>query len=172
MSKAESLPEQFSCWQVDELLCKYPGLRLIPTANDCLKLAGDLGFRADVPGKEQIQDEYKLEIAVPREFPHQPPSVREIGGRIPASFHKLVDGSLVWDRLRDCSWSSSGRSQFFASWNAVLFRTFMDGRTLKDSAPCPSANWIMARQGFCRISRYFSESAGKQRLAGSCVAPR
>ncbi|HXJ38714.1 MAG TPA: hypothetical protein VNH18_05520 [Bryobacteraceae bacterium] len=37
---------------------------------------------------------FQLEIRVPKTFPGIMPSVRELAGRIPKTFHKLQDGSL------------------------------------------------------------------------------
>ena len=57
-------------------------------------VAGVLAFSAETPGKERIEDEYEVEIAIPERFPKWIPTVRETRGRIPPSFHKLDDGSL------------------------------------------------------------------------------
>ena len=91
---AESLRRQFERWRVEELLCKYPGLRLRPVAASQVIIAGALMFDAEAPGKERIEDEYEVEIAIPEQFPKWIPTVRETRGRIPPRFHKLDDGSL------------------------------------------------------------------------------
>ena len=91
---AESLRRQFERWDVEELLYRYPGLRLRPVAASQVIIAGTLTFDAEGPGKERIEDEYEIEIAVPERFPKWIPSVRETGGQIPPRFHKLDDGSL------------------------------------------------------------------------------
>jgi hypothetical protein len=90
----ESLRQQFARWRLEEFLLKYPGLRLAPATHKHVKLAGTLAFDAEPPGKERIGDEYQIEILMPERFPTSIPSVRETGGRIPSSFHKLDDGSL------------------------------------------------------------------------------
>jgi len=90
----ESLRRQFERWRVEELLCKYPGLRLRPMAASQVIIAGALRFDAEAPGMERIEDEYEVEISIPGRFPKWLPSVRETGGRILPSFHKLDDGSL------------------------------------------------------------------------------
>jgi SEC-C motif len=57
-------------------------------------LVGVLAFVAEASGKERLEDEYQIELSVPGGFPGSVPSVRETGGRIPPSFHKLADGAL------------------------------------------------------------------------------
>ncbi len=90
----ESVRQRFMRWRMEELLLKYSGLRLAPTSGPFVKLAGYLSFCAEAPRKERIDDEYEIEILVPFRFPEEVPSVREIARRIPASYHKLSDGSL------------------------------------------------------------------------------
>jgi hypothetical protein len=90
----ESLRQQFARWRLEELLLKYPGLRLSPVTHKFVRLAGALAFSAEAPGKERIDDEYEIEVAIPEGFPERTPSVRETGGRIPFSFHKLDGGGL------------------------------------------------------------------------------
>ena len=90
----ESLRQQFTRWRLEALLLKYPGLRLTPASSGYVTLAGALAFDAESSGKERIDDEYQLEISVPKGFPVCIPSVRETEGRIPSSFHKLDDGAL------------------------------------------------------------------------------
>jgi len=90
----ESLRQQFVRWRLEELLLKYPGLRICPATPWYVRLAGALAFSAEAPGKELIEDEYEIEIAIPERFPKWIPSVREMGGRISSTFHKLDDGCL------------------------------------------------------------------------------
>lgn len=90
----ESLRQQFVRWRLEELLLKYPGLRICPATPRYVRLAGALAFSAEAPGKELIEDEYEIEITIPERFPKWIPSVREMGGRISSTFHKLDDGCL------------------------------------------------------------------------------
>ena len=90
----DSLHHRYVRWKIEDLLAKYPGLRLSPSDDECVTIAGPLAFVAEAPGKERIADEYEIRLSAPAEFPFRIPSVREIGGRIPRSFHKLDDGSL------------------------------------------------------------------------------
>ena len=91
---AESLRRQFERWGVKELLYRYPGLQLRPVTASRVIVAGVLAFSAEAPGKDRIEDEYEVEIAIPERFPKWVPTVRETRGRIPPNFHKLDDGSL------------------------------------------------------------------------------
>lgn len=91
---AEPSRSQFQRWRVEDLLVQYPGLRLCPLTAGQVIVAGVLAFSAETPGKEHIEDEYEVEIAIPEQFPKWIPTVRETRGRIPPSFHKLDDGSL------------------------------------------------------------------------------
>lgn len=90
----ESVRQRFARWRLEELLLKYPGLRLTPENRGWVSLAGTLAFAAQALGRERIDDEYDVEIAVPEGFPVGIPSVRETANRIPSSFHKLKDGAL------------------------------------------------------------------------------
>jgi hypothetical protein len=90
----ESARERFVRWRLEELLIKHPGLRLVSGRSGWVRLAGLLAFAAEAPTREQISDEYHIEIDVPESFPEHLPSVKETLGRIPADFHKLEGGAL------------------------------------------------------------------------------
>lgn len=90
----ESIHARFVRWRVEDLIVKYPGLRLRPGTHRSIALGGTLYFCAETPSKECLDDEYDIEIIIPEEFPHALPTVNETAGRIPRSFHKLEDGSL------------------------------------------------------------------------------
>lgn len=56
-------------------------------------IQGILDFSAR--GKDQlINDSFEIEILVPESFPNWHPSVKEVGGQIPITFHHHNDGSL------------------------------------------------------------------------------
>lgn len=76
------------------MLVKYPGLRLAPAPHGWVKVFGSLAFVAEARGKERIGDEYQVHLLISYRFPEHIPSVRETGGRIPSTFHKLDDGAL------------------------------------------------------------------------------
>jgi hypothetical protein len=90
----ETLKDCLERWGLPALLARHPGLRLRPSANDVVVLAGTLSFVADGPGGERISDEYQVRLKVSRRFPASIPSVWETAGRIPPDYHKLNDASL------------------------------------------------------------------------------
>lgn len=90
----EAIADRYRRWGVDALLDDHPDLRIIPTADESLKVGGRLRFRVRGPSWEYIEDEYSVEMRFPSGFPAEVPSVFETGGRVPEDFHKLEDGSL------------------------------------------------------------------------------
>lgn len=90
----ESIRERYGRWRLDELLLRYSGLRIRPSHDDELRLAGSLSFRVQGPSGEPIEDTYRVDMRVPSGFPVALPSAWETGGRIPPAHHKLDDGSL------------------------------------------------------------------------------
>jgi hypothetical protein len=81
-------------WGVEELLQKYPELRLQPTKRDETIIAGSLEFSAGTRGQKLISDRYEISISVPSDYPRAIPAVRETAMRIPRDFHKLDSGHL------------------------------------------------------------------------------
>jgi hypothetical protein len=81
-------------WGVEELLAKYPELRLLPGADENLRIAGTLEFSAQARGQQLISDRYEISILVAPFFPRTVPVVRETGERIPEDFHKMSGGEL------------------------------------------------------------------------------
>jgi hypothetical protein len=90
----KALSERHRQWELNELLVKYPGLRLHPSKGLDVIIQGSLEFSAVRKDEEQIDDEYSLTIQVPDGYPRLLPSVWEVKKRIPPKFHKLDDGSL------------------------------------------------------------------------------
>jgi hypothetical protein len=90
----ESVADRYRRWGVDELLAKYPELRIIPSAKDDLKLGGELEFNVRGPDDVVIADAYCVELRIPPNYPEGIPTVFETGGRVPKTYHKLTDGSL------------------------------------------------------------------------------
>ena len=86
--------ERFESLHVRELLNKHCGLRIVPSRNNSLVIAGVLRFQASSPIHEVIEDQYELEIRVPVGFPSDEPTARETARRIPPDFHKL-EGNLL-----------------------------------------------------------------------------
>lgn len=81
-------------WGVEELLRKYPELRLEPTKVGETIIAGSLEFSAQTRGQKLISDRYEISISVPPDYPSAIPLVRETAMRIPRDFHKLASGHL------------------------------------------------------------------------------
>src|SRR6516164_8905295 len=81
-------------WGIEELLRKYPELRLQPTLGEETTVAGNLDFSAQIRGQKLISDRYEISISVPPEYPRAIPLVRETAMRIPQGFHKLDTGHL------------------------------------------------------------------------------
>jgi hypothetical protein len=81
-------------WGVEDLLRKYPELRLQPTKGNETIIAGSFEFSAQTRGQKLISDRYEISISVPLDFPRTTPLVRETARRIPPNFHKLDTGHL------------------------------------------------------------------------------
>lgn len=80
---------------LEEVLKKYPRLRVLPTDSGRIELAGILNFAMDADGKAAIEDAYKIKISVPSTFPVGLPKAWETAGRIPMEHHRFPrDGSL------------------------------------------------------------------------------
>lgn len=90
---AESIHDRYARWQLQELLGRYPELRIIPD-DESLVFRGDLAFRVVGPDAEYLEDCYEVEISIPLDFPDGIPLARERGGRIPATYHKLKGNYL------------------------------------------------------------------------------
>lgn len=89
-----SVAERHRRWGVEELLEKYPDLRIFPSPDADLKVGGELLFCVRGPDDAIIEDAYQVELKIPPSFPATVPAVFETGGRIPNTYHKLGDGSL------------------------------------------------------------------------------
>ena len=86
--------DEYTSWGVEEVLRIHPGLSLRPSQDDCLILAGDITFNCQAVGFHAIADTFEIELRVPSGFPEELPVAWELGGRIPATFHKMGDKSL------------------------------------------------------------------------------
>ena len=62
---------------VEEVLQKYPELRLHPSANDETVLAGRFEFSAQTRGQAPISDCYEISISVASDYPRTVSLVRE-----------------------------------------------------------------------------------------------
>ncbi|MNO35873.1 hypothetical protein D3C76_259300 [compost metagenome] len=76
-----------------ELSDTFPNLILIPKENKFF-IRGNIHFRAEHSSHESIEDEFLIEIEIPNTYPSVPPVARDLGERIPRSFHSFADGSF------------------------------------------------------------------------------
>lgn len=90
---SETLQERYSRWQLNELLRRYPELRIVPD-DHALVLRGRLPFRVVGPNDVYLEDAYRVELSFLPDFPNDIPAARETDGRIPKDYHKLV-GNLL-----------------------------------------------------------------------------
>lgn len=81
-------------WRLDELLIRYPDLRIEPSNERSTLITGCIAFRVIGPADEVIEDEYHVELRVSPQFPAIIPTARESHNRIPRDYHKLVDNYL------------------------------------------------------------------------------
>lgn len=78
-----------------ELSAKYVDLSISQVNADTWIISGLLRFSASVHDKGVIDDEYKIKITLPPDYPNIPPTAEEISGRIPKEFHtNKQDGTL------------------------------------------------------------------------------
>jgi hypothetical protein len=77
-----------------EALRLHPGLSIRPRKAGCVTVAGELQVNHCAAGFHAIEDAFEIEMRVPGDFPRTLPEVRELGGRIPNSFHTNSDGTL------------------------------------------------------------------------------
>jgi hypothetical protein len=76
-----------------ELVNKYPGLTLLESHDGSWRIFGDLHFKGSL-NEKVIEDIYSVLINIPKSYPTELPSVKELGGRIPNDFHTSGDDTL------------------------------------------------------------------------------
>jgi hypothetical protein len=124
------LEKRLAQWGVGELQERYPGLRIKPSRNAGLLLAGEFAFHA-AQGEFDVADSFEVEIHVPADFPQTPPIVREIGGRIPSTFHRYKDGTLCLGsplRLKMEAWENPTLLDFVQAVLVPYFFNFLIGQ--------------------------------------------
>jgi len=67
---------------VEQLQTTFPELQLKKQEDDRFIVAGNLSFSVSHNGKV-IRDDYDIEIFIPGDYPQNPPTVKEIGNKIP-----------------------------------------------------------------------------------------
>jgi hypothetical protein len=90
----ESVRGRLQRLRVDDVLRAHDGLRILPSEDGCIILAGVLRFCVQGPAQAPIEDAYGVRIRWPAGFPEALPDAWETGGRIPDDHHKMYDGSL------------------------------------------------------------------------------
>lgn len=71
----------------------YPDFRLLSNDNGGWLLWGSIHFLAE-HDKTPLDDFYNVQISIPANYPVKIPHAREVGGRIPHSFHTNLNGNL------------------------------------------------------------------------------
>jgi len=82
--------------QSKQLRERFSGLELVEPEPGRFVVKGNLGFSVPYNGKI-IEDDYDIEIEIPDDYPQSPPTVKEVGNKIPKhqDFHVYVrDGTL------------------------------------------------------------------------------
>ncbi len=81
---------------IDQFLTDFPGMSLKACQDDKLLLRGTFKFCGTPLAGAEICDSYELELEVPRCFPKESPSVKELEGKIPrdGTYHINPDNSL------------------------------------------------------------------------------
>lgn len=88
------LSKRYATWGLDELLDRHPGLSRRPSRSGELVVAGTLDYRTEHPSLGAIEDAFTIELRIPAVFPRVVPRVRELDGRVPADFHRVLNGDL------------------------------------------------------------------------------
>lgn len=78
--------------QIAELTQKYSGLRCEGNSSHP-SVSGNLSFSAQYNGRS-IEDEYSVEIMVPKDYPQILPTAKVIDGKVPKDFHTYPDNTL------------------------------------------------------------------------------
>jgi hypothetical protein len=84
----------FARLELTRLFDRFPDLAIQPSEFGSVRISGSVDFQVEDAELGHLIDTYSVEIVVPQSFPIGLPTVREVGGRIPKTFHKLNDGSL------------------------------------------------------------------------------
>lgn len=98
-----AIGRQLAVLELAAFLEDQPLVALRPKTSDDTVLKGPFRVHAKFADYPEIDEFYRLNISIPRDFPKALPVVKEIEGRIPrlADFHVNQDGSLcLGSRLR------------------------------------------------------------------------
>jgi hypothetical protein len=85
----------YAALELDSFFQRFPDLSLRPSDRGCVLIAGTVEFQVqDDLSDRRLRDQFSIEIYVLESFPALVPLVREVGGRIPKTFHKLTKDYL------------------------------------------------------------------------------
>ena len=76
--------------QMSDVQAQHPGLQLELTPSDGLRLRGPVGFRIEYESRI-VEDTYEIDIQIPDDFPSSPPTVYQIGDKIPPKFQHFFE---------------------------------------------------------------------------------
>ncbi|MFT5730210.1 MAG: hypothetical protein ACI8PB_004388 [Desulforhopalus sp.] len=82
---------------IEKFLDDYPQMSTVPYTGDGICLRGNFRFKAIGSENEELEGNYKIEIIVPKDFPDELPSVKELAEKIThetANGHLFLDNSL------------------------------------------------------------------------------
>lgn len=79
--------------ELENILDENPDLFLLDIGYGRWLLRGSLRFCREIKSNI-IDDEYMIEIHIPSNYPTKIPQAKEVGGRIPQSFHTNLDNTL------------------------------------------------------------------------------
>lgn len=78
---------------LDDFLEQYPNMIIAPNKSSDLILRGRFEFTAQYLDHPQISDAYELEICIPKSFPSDVPTVKELGNKIPRDGNHHVNSN-------------------------------------------------------------------------------
>jgi hypothetical protein len=134
-----SLRERLDQWRVEDVLLKYPGLRLTPSRGNNLLLVGELHFCVQGPEHEPIEDAFEVELQIPSNFPAALPLAWERGNRIAWDYHRISSASCFSSGTEGCRTASLPMAMRVFANISRRFSVAVRARGLKDSCvwlPC------------------------------------
>lgn len=141
MVNVEKIQEEY-----DELKILYRQLTLSDDSNGNLMLLGYLYFKAGYKSYPNLEDGFHVDIFIPSTYPHDIPLVKEVGGRIPDSFHRNSDGALCLGLPIQVKRKFLTKPTLLNFINIVSFPSYIHIVILKDLEKCLLAKLHMVFQ--------------------------